>query len=46
MFFDSATVALGAEAPDFTLRDPAGQTHRLEDYRGHPVLLVFLRGFL
>lgn len=31
----------GREAPDFTLRDPAGKVHRLSDYRGRVVLLGF-----
>ena len=31
----------GREAPDFTLRDPAGKVHRLSDYRGMVVLLGF-----
>ncbi len=32
-------------APDFTLRDTQGRDVRLSDYRGKPVVLVFLRGF-
>lgn len=31
----------GNPAPAFALRDLAGQTHQLADYRGKPVLLVF-----
>lgn len=29
-------------APSFDLADAAGRTHRLEDYRGKPVVLLFL----
>lgn len=35
------TTEQGREAPDFTLRDPAGKVHRLRDYRGRVVLLGF-----
>jgi peroxiredoxin len=35
-------VAIGAEAPDFELRDQHAQTHRLSSYRGRKnVLIVF-----
>ena len=33
----------GDLAPDFTLTTPEGQPVALRDYRGQPVLLVFLR---
>jgi peroxiredoxin len=35
---------VGAPAPDFALRGQGGQTVRLEDFRGKPLLLVFYRG--
>ena len=28
-------------APDFTLQDTSGKTHRLSDYRGRPVIINF-----
>jgi len=31
----------GKEAPDFTLRDLDGKVHKLSDYRGKDVMLVF-----
>lgn len=34
-------LAVGAEAPDFTLADIDGASHRLSDFRGKKVLLVF-----
>ena len=33
----------GTAAIPFTLTDSAGRTHRLDDYRGHWLLLVFHR---
>jgi len=36
----------GEFAPDFELHDPNGRLVRLSDYRGRPVVLAFLRGFL
>lgn len=36
----------GELAPDFELYDVGGSTVRLSDYRGKPVLLAFLRGFM
>jgi peroxiredoxin len=36
----------GEPAPEFELTDVHGQPVRLKDYRGAPVLLAFLRGFL
>jgi hypothetical protein len=42
---DSETIPVGSEAPDFTLPAIDGREVSLSDYRGRPVLLVFLRGF-
>ena len=39
----STTRALD-QAPDFELEDAAGRVHRLSDYRGSKVVLVFYRG--
>jgi peroxiredoxin len=40
-------VALNTPAPDFELKDLAGKTVRLSDYRDKTsVLLVFNRGFM
>jgi peroxiredoxin len=36
----------GEEAPDFELQNTLGGSIRLSDYRGRPVVLAFLRGFL
>jgi hypothetical protein len=36
--------ALGRPAPSFALPDQTGRTVRLEDFHGHPLLLVFYRG--
>jgi peroxiredoxin len=36
----------GEPAPEFELSDPSGRTVRLADYRGKPIVLAFLRGFL
>jgi mycoredoxin-dependent peroxiredoxin len=41
----SSTVAVGDTAPDFTLVDQHGEPVTLSGLRGHPVVLVFLRGF-
>jgi len=38
-----ATIKVGQLAPDFTLTTLEGQPVALSDYRGQPVLLVFLR---
>jgi len=38
---DRAPLAVGAEAPDFTLKDAAGKEHRLADYKGKVVFLDF-----
>jgi peroxiredoxin len=36
----------GEPAPDFALSDPGGRLVHLADYRGKPIVLAFLRGFL
>jgi peroxiredoxin len=36
----------GEPAPDFELDDVQGNRQRLSDFRGKPVLLSFLRGFM
>jgi hypothetical protein len=38
-------VALGAEAPAFTLTDDTASGVSLADFKGAPVVLVFYRGF-
>ena len=38
-------VAVGAEAPAFSLVDHTGATLNLADLRGEPAVLVFYRGF-
>ena len=44
---NSAVMTPGEPAPDFELEDTSGNLFRLSDFRGsHPVVLVFLRGFL
>ena len=37
-------IAVGDQAPDFTLRDQDGETVSLSDYRGRKVMLVFYPG--
>lgn len=39
-------IGAGEPAPDFELADIQGRTVRLSQFRGGPVLLAFLRGFL
>ena len=39
-------IAPGELAPDFELNDINGNSIRLLDLRGKPVLLAFLRGFM
>jgi peroxiredoxin len=36
----------GELAPDFELKDIDGKIIRLSDFRGRPVVLSFLRGFM
>ncbi len=36
----------GEPAPEFELKDVQGRIVRLSDYRGRPIVLAFLRGFL
>lgn len=36
----------GEAAPQFELKDFEGHRVRLADYRGRPIVLAFLRGFL
>ena len=36
----------GELAPDFELQDIEGKNIRLSDFRGKPVFLSFLRGFM
>jgi peroxiredoxin Q/BCP len=36
----------GELAPDFELTDVQGRCIRLSDFRGKPVVLYFLRGFM
>jgi peroxiredoxin len=36
----------GELAPDFELRDTEGKTIRLSDFRGKPLVLALLRGFM
>ena len=38
-------VALGVEAPAFTLNDDTGSAVSLAEFRGAPLVLVFYRGF-
>ncbi|UCF67647.1 MAG: redoxin domain-containing protein [Acidobacteriota bacterium] len=41
----SEPIAIGDEAPDFSLQGTDGNTYRLSDSRGsEPVLLIFYRG--
>lgn len=37
--------AVGTTAPDFTLRDQSNTEVRLSSLRGHPLVLLFYRGF-
>jgi thioredoxin-dependent peroxiredoxin len=42
----SELITPGELAPDFELQDIDGKTVRLSDFRGKPVVLSFLRGFM
>jgi hypothetical protein len=41
---ESATTTALEQAPDFALEDSEGRVHRLSDYSGSKVVLVFYRG--
>jgi peroxiredoxin len=40
---EAGSIREGQPAPDFQLRDLEGNPHSLPDYRGRPLLLIFLR---
>jgi peroxiredoxin len=42
----SKVIAPGELAPDFELQDIEGNSIRLSNFRGKPVVLAFLRGFM
>ena len=42
----SKVITPGELAPDFELDNVQGQRIRLSDFRGKPVVLSFLRGFM
>ena len=42
----SKLITPGELAPDFELMNVQGQPIRLSDFRGKPVVLAFLRGFM
>jgi peroxiredoxin len=42
----SNLITPGEPAPEFGLMDVVGKQVRLADYRGRPVVLAFLRGFM
>lgn len=42
----SKLITPGELAPDFELKDVQGRPVRLSDFRGKPVVLYFLRGFM
>ena len=42
----SKVITPGELAPDFELKDVEGNSIRLSDYRGRPLVLAFLRGFM
>jgi hypothetical protein len=41
----TGVVAIGDPAPGFALKTHLGETVRLEDFRGRPLVLIFYRGF-
>ena len=41
-----ALITAGETAPDFELNDTRGEPVRLSSFRGKPVVLAFLRGFM
>ena len=42
----SKLITPGELAPDFELEDVQGSLVRLSDFRGKPVMVSFLRGFM
>ena len=42
----SKVITPGELAPDFELKDVEDNSVRLSDFRGKPVVLSFLRGFM
>jgi peroxiredoxin len=42
----SKLITPGELAPEFELEDVEGNRRRLADFRGRPVVLAFLRGFM
>ncbi len=42
----SKLITPGELAPDFELKDVQGNSVRLSEFRGKPVVLSFLRGFM
>lgn len=42
----SKLITPGEMAPDFELKDVQGNQIRLSTFRGQPVILAFLRGFM
>jgi peroxiredoxin len=42
----SKLITPGEMAPDFELKDVEGKMVRLSEFRGWPVVLSFLRGFM
>jgi peroxiredoxin len=42
----SKLITPGEVAPDFGLNDTQGNLVQLSDFRGKPVVLAFLRGFM